>query len=85
MQAMLIEGATRLLGENQDEFHGLPIRDKIETFAYGDGSGRKFSANGMTSQWKPSPEELTCLLNGGSVYLRILGTEHPGVMLWADA
>lgn len=83
MQAENIEGCTRVMGANQAEFHGLAIRDEVQTFDFGDGSGRKFEANSMTSRWRPTPEELTCLLNGGFVYLRVLGSTHPGVMVWA--
>lgn len=70
MEAQHIKGCTRVLAENQDEYFDLPIRD--EDLGYG---------NQMTSQWKPSKEELECLLNGGCIELSILGHTHPPVIL----
>lgn len=37
----------------------------------------------MTSCWEPTPAELEALKNGGKVYLRIVGTGHPPVMVYA--
>jgi hypothetical protein len=37
----------------------------------------------MTSCWEPTPAELEALNNGGKVYLRIVGTGHPPVMVYA--
>lgn len=73
MQLMLslrISNATRVLAENQDEYHALAIRDE-------DVSG----VNGMTSLWEPTPKELAMLNAGGAVRLTILGTIHPPVLI----
>lgn len=37
----------------------------------------------MTSAWEPTPAELAALNAGGKVYLRVVGTEHPPVMVYA--
>ena len=37
----------------------------------------------MTSCWEPTPAELAALVAGGKVYLRIIGTGHPPVMVYA--
>lgn len=31
-----------------------------------------------------TPEEMLAILAGGTVYLRIVGTSHPPVMVWAE-
>ena len=74
-----INGCTRVLGappgwNEQTDRHcaGLPIRDES------DGT-----VSTMTSAWEPTPAELAVLNNGGKVYLRIVGTGHPPVMVYA--
>jgi hypothetical protein len=74
-----IEGCTRVLGappgwtpETSGPCLGLPIRDGVN----GD-------VPCMESAWEPTPAELAALNNGGKVYLRILGTGHPPVMVYA--
>lgn len=37
----------------------------------------------MESAWFPTPEELAALVAGAPVILRIVGTSHPPVMLYA--
>jgi hypothetical protein len=75
----------RPVAEGQDEFHNLSVRfEPDKEFQFADGSGRTYTAPYMTTRWKPSPEELTCLLNGGSLYLGILGNRYPPMMLWAE-
>ena len=37
----------------------------------------------MESAWEPTPAELAALNNGGKVYLRVVGSSHPPVMLYA--
>ena len=64
-----IEGATRRIGKSQGYF-GLPLRDEV--------------VNGipqMTSSWQPTPAEAAKLANGALIYLIVLGTTHPPVML----
>lgn len=64
-----IEGATRVLGQSQG-FLGLPIRDEV----VGD-------APCMVSAWEPTPEEIKRLNAGEKVYLSVMGSSHPPVML----
>jgi hypothetical protein len=37
----------------------------------------------MESSWEPTPDELAVLNRGGKVYLRIVGINHPPVMVYA--
>jgi hypothetical protein len=37
----------------------------------------------MLSKWKPDPEDLECLNNGGSIYLGVYGTRHPVITVYA--
>lgn len=64
-----IEGCTRVLGKEQG-YLGLPIRDMIIE-----------EQPIMFSSWTPTPAELARLNAGASIYLSILGTQHPPVML----
>jgi hypothetical protein len=36
----------------------------------------------MISAWEPTPDELSKLNAGAKVYLQIVGTGHPPVMVW---
>jgi hypothetical protein len=36
----------------------------------------------MVSAWEPTPGELAALNAGAPVYLQIVGTAHPPVMVW---
>ena len=38
----------------------------------------------MISAWEPTPGELAALNAGQPVYLQIVGTAHPPVMLWVE-
>lgn len=67
-----ILGFTRELGKSQG-FRGLPIRDEVH-----DGTPY------MTSAWEPTPQELVMLNDGGKVFLRIMGSAHPPIMLWCE-
>lgn len=68
-----IANASRVLGQSQG-YIGLPLRDDtLETAA-----GR---VECMISSWQPTPAELKALNEGGSVYLTVLGSAHPPVML----
>ena len=72
MNILKPENTTRVLAENQDEYENLPIVDVVLP----DG------VPVMLSCWKPSPEELQTLNEGGYVTLGIVGTQHPPVMLY---
>ncbi|WP_420584926.1 hypothetical protein [Ruegeria sp.] len=74
MQALRISNATRILAEEQDEYHALAILDE-----------EIGGVNHMTSVWEPTPAELQQLIDGGAVRLTILGTAHPPIMLTTQA
>jgi hypothetical protein len=46
------------------------------------------SANGgspvMISAWEPTPKELEALNAGQPVYLQVVGSTHPPVMVWVQ-
>lgn len=70
-----IEGATRVMGERQAEYHGLPIRDeRMDVPGVGD-------CPAMRSAWFPTPAEMERLLSGAPIYLVVLGVGHPPVTL----
>lgn len=77
-----IAGCTRMIGESQG-YIGLPLRDEIVT-----DSATGATVCQMTSRWRPTPEELTALLNGGCVYLSVFGhpvkPSHPPVRLYVE-
>ena len=69
-----IKGWTREIGKSQG-FIGLPLRDAtINTTNLG-------KQPCMVTAWEPTPAELEAIVNGGLVYLTILGTAHPPVLL----
>ena len=70
-----IKGATRTLGKSQG-YIGLPLRDELINCSVG-GEGTP----SMVTAWEPTPDELERLNAGAPVYLRIIGTMHPPVML----
>lgn len=70
-----IQGTTRVLGKSQG-YLGLPIRDELISEGV-NGPGTP----AMVSAWEPTPDELARLRSGATVYLRVLGTVHPPVML----
>jgi hypothetical protein len=35
----------------------------------------------MVTEWKPDQEELAKLMAGASIQIRILGTQHPPIMV----
>lgn len=65
-----IEGATRRLGKAQG-YLTLPIVDVI----LDDGSAA------MISSWQPTPAEAAAIAAGAPIYLTVLGTAYPPVML----
>lgn len=69
-----IENATRVIGKSQG-YLGLPLRDEVINCSVG-GEGTP----AMTA-WLPTPEELAALNAGAAVHVRILGTQHPPIML----
>lgn len=71
----MIEGATRILGKSQG-YLGLPVLDQPVVDTATDEV-----THSMVTAWEPTPDELERLKAGAPVYLRILGTAHPPVML----
>ena len=70
-----IEGVTRVIGKSQG-YLGLPLRDEvIHCTVTGEGTPA------MVSAWQPTPDELARLNAGASVHLRVIGIQHPPVML----
>lgn len=71
-----IEGATRVLGQSQG-YLGLPIRDEPIHCTVGGPE-----TPSMVTAWEPTPEEVAAIAYGAPIYLRIIGTAHPPVMLF---
>jgi hypothetical protein len=69
MMINAIEGYTRRIGKQQG-FRGLPLRDEIL-----DG------VPCMVSSWQPTPAELAALQSGAPIYVRVLGSAHPPILL----
>ena len=69
MMINAIEGATRRICKSQG-YLGLPLRDVVLN---GDPA--------MISSWQPTPAELALLAGGASIYLTVLGSGHPPVLL----
>lgn len=75
MQIGMIAGATRILGKSQG-YLGLPIRDDvIACTVNGEGTPA------MTTAWLPTPREIEAIVMGAPVHVRILGTQHPPIMV----
>ncbi|PDS97549.1 hypothetical protein CO659_12880 [Rhizobium sp. S9] len=72
MEIAHIDGATRVLGESQG-YRGLPIVDTM----FGD-------APAMVSEWVPSAGERAAIASGKSLFLWLLGTQHPPVMMTVE-
>ena len=70
-----IRDATRVLGKSQG-YLGLPIRD-VATVDKTTG----VLVNRMVSAWELTPDEIDRLKQGATIYLHVMGTTHPPVML----
>lgn len=70
-----IEGATRVLGKSQG-YLGLPLRDEMVNCTVG---GEETPS--MVTAWEPTPDEIARIAAGAPVYLRVIGTAHPPVMI----
>ncbi|KRE02569.1 hypothetical protein ASE61_14915 [Bosea sp. Root670] len=75
MQIGMIEGHTRILGKSQG-YLGLPLRDVAINCTVG---GPNTPA--METAWFPTPDEIAAIVQGAPVILRVLGTQHPPVMI----
>lgn len=72
-----IEGATRELGKPRDwddardgKCLTLPIRDELVA-----------GMPQMVSAWVPTPDEIARIAAGAPIYLRVVGSAHPPVLL----
>ena len=70
-----ILGTTRVLGKSQG-YLGLPVRDELRS-TVADGPQTPV----MVTAWEPTPDELARLNRGAPVYLVIVGTAHPPVVM----
>lgn len=73
MMIAVIPGVTRVLGKSQG-YLGLPVRDQIKH-----DSATDCDVPSMTTAWTPTPDELTALNAGASVYVTLLGIAHPPI------
>jgi hypothetical protein len=71
-----IKDATRVIGQRQG-YLGLPLRDiTIDCPVNGP------TTPAMETAWLPTPEEIAAIVAGAPVLLRILGNEHPPVLVY---
>ena len=75
MQIGRIDGFTRVLGQSQG-YLGLPLRD---IFINDTVTGPHTPA--METAWFPFPAEIEAIVNGAPIILRVVGTQHPPVMI----
>jgi hypothetical protein len=73
MQVGRVSGCTRVRGYSQG-YTGLPVRDEV--FDLGDRCVRA-----TRSAWFPSPDEIARLNAGAPVYLVLLTSRHPPVLI----
>jgi len=74
-----ITGATRVLGKSQG-YLGLPVRDEKLNCSVG---GEETPC--MTTAWFPTPEELAAMNAGAPVHVRLIGVNHPPIMVEVGA
>ncbi len=75
MQIAVIDGATRVIGKSQG-YLGLPLRDEpINCTIGGDGTPS------MVTAWHPSEEDILAIINGAAIHVRLIGSQHPPIML----
>jgi hypothetical protein len=85
MNTVDIQGWNVTLAEEQPEYSALRGLAQLHTRSIHDTSKEEYdSGPSITVAFKPEPEELVSLLNGGTVYLRVLGTRFPPVALWVE-
>lgn len=70
-----ISGATRVLGKAQG-YLGLPLRDSLIDCPV---NGPNTPA--MTTAWLPNRDEIDAIRRGAAVYVTILGTAHPPMLV----
>lgn len=85
MDNVPIVGSNITLAEGQDEYSTVRGRYDQHTPSIHAASGETYdSGPSITVAFKPTLEEALCLINGGHIYLRILGGGFPPVALWAE-
>lgn len=75
MQIGHIKGMTRTLGKVQG-YLGLPVRDETINC-----SVNGLNTPSIVTAWLPTPKELEVLNAGAAVHVRIIGTNHPPIMV----
>lgn len=71
MMQLRIQGETRRLAEDQDEYFALSIRDDIVE----DPTGQHEPLRSMTSAWEPDPNEIKTLHAGGAIVCNWAGQD----------
>ena len=80
-----IEGANLTLAKDQAEYATIAGYANAHTRSLNAATGEEYdSGPSITVAFKPTMEEIMCMLNGGTVYLRVHGTRFPPVSLWAE-
>lgn len=76
MEIAYIEGATRTIGEEQG-YNPLPLLDTtVNCTVNGEGTPA------MITAWMPTDAEIEAINVGAPIFLQILGTQHPPVLLF---
>lgn len=70
-----VAGTTRVLGKSQG-YLGLPVRDEV---AFDPATGSETPC--MVTAWVPTEEEVSRLVAGASVHVRVLGGSHPPMLV----
>lgn len=66
---------TRLIGKSQG-YLGLSVRDEpVNDTVNGPATPS------MVTAWEPTPAEIAAIAAGAPIYVRILGTAHPPIMV----
>lgn len=75
MRPTLIKNASHIVGEEQLDVEGLPVEAVYVDFPH---AGRK---PGMVSEWVLTAADRDMIAAGGSIYLTVIASQHPTVML----
>lgn len=74
------------LAKEQPEYAALRAIFSMDTRSLHNASGEEYNSGpSFTVAFKPTPEELVQLLNGGVIYMRQHGTQFRPVALWTEA
>lgn len=75
MRPTLIKDASHIVGEGQPDVEGLPVQAIYLDIPH---TGRR---PGMISEWVLNSADRDMIAAGGSIYLTVVGRQHPAVML----